>query len=630
MAQGKDAMQHLVVTSPDGPPVRQLFAGRDLTIGRDPACDLVLGDGRISRQHARLRRGGDGSVTVEDLGSALGVQVNGRSISQPTVLGPDGRFAIDSLVFALEGEGAGIATWQVALLADAGGDEHPLADGTQRVGREADNQLVVSDTSLSRHHAELVVRGRQVLVRDLDSSNGTFVDGAQVREAELRPGGRVAFGRIGFRLIEAAATVRATLPTGFVAPPPPAGRRAAAVTAALLGLSLVALALVTMRPLRLVGHAKGLGPGADEQRFAAEVAAALATAQQALSGQAWSASIDAFGRVLALDPIHAEARLGLTTAEDNLVDQELLARARQAQEHGDPAATLALAGRVEPGHLLRPAADHLASDARTTLARRAEEQAQAACRTGHWQACYQAAATLLLYTPRAAAGQALAGEALDALTARRAPFAALGLAAQPAMLRVYPDSEVRQAVWRYAAGDWQTAQRRLRTFSDHAGARAALRLLEQVRGAKESGDRAAAAGATASALPSWEQAVLLDRQLAAGGPSVTGASARHRLAQVYVRDGAAAFDRGAYAAALLSWQHGLEAEPDHPEIPLHLARLESRGRELLAAVASQPGLDAAACARLRDIAATTPAGSRVHQEAAGQLPLCAEPHEEAP
>ena len=57
-----------------------------------------------------------------------------------------------------------------------------------------------SDDTVSRRHAELrLVDGRWML-RDLGSSNGTWVNGCRVVEAEVGPGDEVALGHCSFRL----------------------------------------------------------------------------------------------------------------------------------------------------------------------------------------------------------------------------------------------------------------------------------------------------------------------------------------------------------------------------------------------------------------------------------------------
>jgi len=66
------------------------------------------------------------------------------------------------------------------------------------IGREADNALQVEDTFMSRHHAEFRRQDGEYWVRDLDSRNGTFVNGERIREAPLKPGDRVRIGGMEF------------------------------------------------------------------------------------------------------------------------------------------------------------------------------------------------------------------------------------------------------------------------------------------------------------------------------------------------------------------------------------------------------------------------------------------------
>ena len=75
-----------------------------------------------------------------------------------------------------------------------------LSAGTLLLGRSSGCQLVFADDTVSRQHAELrVVDGRWIL-RDLGSSNGTWVNGRQVMEAEVAAGDEVSLGHCSFRL----------------------------------------------------------------------------------------------------------------------------------------------------------------------------------------------------------------------------------------------------------------------------------------------------------------------------------------------------------------------------------------------------------------------------------------------
>jgi hypothetical protein len=77
---------------------------------------------------------------------------------------------------------------------------HPLTRAVTRLGRGTDVDIRVDDPGVSRHHAEILL-GREVLLRDLNSTNGTYVDGVQVGEIVLRDGAVVQLGgtRLTFR-----------------------------------------------------------------------------------------------------------------------------------------------------------------------------------------------------------------------------------------------------------------------------------------------------------------------------------------------------------------------------------------------------------------------------------------------
>lgn len=65
----------------------------------------------------------------------------------------------------------------------------PVTKPTVAIGRAAGNDLVIDDQDVSRQHARLTWDGRQVIVEDLGSSNGTFVNGARISGPTLlRPG----------------------------------------------------------------------------------------------------------------------------------------------------------------------------------------------------------------------------------------------------------------------------------------------------------------------------------------------------------------------------------------------------------------------------------------------------------
>jgi protein phosphatase len=79
----------------------------------------------------------------------------------------------------------------------AGGDQHTyeLVTPVTLLGRGTDCDLRLVDPGVSRHHAELRVESDQVVLVDLSSTNGTFVNGQPVRRVALSDGTQVSLGR---------------------------------------------------------------------------------------------------------------------------------------------------------------------------------------------------------------------------------------------------------------------------------------------------------------------------------------------------------------------------------------------------------------------------------------------------
>ncbi|MFT3923309.1 MAG: FHA domain-containing protein [Myxococcales bacterium] len=64
------------------------------------------------------------------------------------------------------------------------------------IGRASDNDVVLDHPTVSNHHARLSWSGTSLIVEDLSSANGTFVDGQRVRQAKTRPGAEITIGEV--------------------------------------------------------------------------------------------------------------------------------------------------------------------------------------------------------------------------------------------------------------------------------------------------------------------------------------------------------------------------------------------------------------------------------------------------
>ena len=68
------------------------------------------------------------------------------------------------------------------------------------IGRTDDNTFPIAEASVSSHHAEVLLRGNEVLIRDLDSTNGSFINGERITESVLKPGEVLRLGQVTMRL----------------------------------------------------------------------------------------------------------------------------------------------------------------------------------------------------------------------------------------------------------------------------------------------------------------------------------------------------------------------------------------------------------------------------------------------
>jgi adenylate cyclase len=105
------------------------------------------------------------------------------------------------------------------LVSPDGTKTYDLRDGVPLiVGRAPTCDLPVFDPTISRRHAELTSDGGAVVVRDLGSSNGTFVNGMKTSNALLAVNDTVAFGKVSFKLASYAAPTPSSAMAGVSRP----------------------------------------------------------------------------------------------------------------------------------------------------------------------------------------------------------------------------------------------------------------------------------------------------------------------------------------------------------------------------------------------------------------------------
>jgi ABC transport system ATP-binding/permease protein len=210
---------------------RLLRPGVSYRIGRDPASDIVIADPRVSWRHATIERQ-DGGWLLQDAGSSNGTFLGDQRVRQVAITGhcqlrlghpADGPALTCSLVGGPPPvQAAAPVAAQPATARWSGGQPEPaLADQVPRqrsgidrapsavlslpvrqlrIGRAPDNDVVVADLSVSRYHAELrkTSRGGYEIV-DLDSHNGTYLNGQRVTAAPVTETDLIAIGPATFQ-----------------------------------------------------------------------------------------------------------------------------------------------------------------------------------------------------------------------------------------------------------------------------------------------------------------------------------------------------------------------------------------------------------------------------------------------
>jgi pSer/pThr/pTyr-binding forkhead associated (FHA) protein len=86
-------------------------------------------------------------------------------------------------------------TLQITL-PDGSHVSYELADETITIGRLDDNSIQIDDTSVSSHHAQLTLSGGDYHLNDLNSTNGTRVNGQSISEKQLHDGYKIRFGQV--------------------------------------------------------------------------------------------------------------------------------------------------------------------------------------------------------------------------------------------------------------------------------------------------------------------------------------------------------------------------------------------------------------------------------------------------
>jgi hypothetical protein len=142
----------------------------------------------------------------------------------------------------------------VILSQGLNGRTHELKVEKTTIGRVEDNSFQIAEPSVSSHHCEVLLRGNEVVIKDLNSTNGTFINDEKISESVLKPGQTLRLGQIEMRLengapAPAGSATSAPAPAPLSAPAPAKKPESVARTAATRGVSMSELESGGGRPL---------------------------------------------------------------------------------------------------------------------------------------------------------------------------------------------------------------------------------------------------------------------------------------------------------------------------------------------------------------------------------------------
>lgn len=187
-----------------------------ITIGRSASNALVIDDPLVGDVQLEILVDNE-NLTLRNLLPALAVIVNGQKVTTTCELKPDDRIALGAAELIIidpkrearaPAEQQPVANTQVRAPKATGwslkANHASLANRVfslkeiTTIGRSSDCDISLPAAHLSRRHAQLQVVDGSLFVKDLDSANGTFLNGKRVVEAKVKRGDELRFDSLSF------------------------------------------------------------------------------------------------------------------------------------------------------------------------------------------------------------------------------------------------------------------------------------------------------------------------------------------------------------------------------------------------------------------------------------------------
>lgn len=215
---------------PNGEHASVLLSDGITRIGTSSDCQIVLVAPGVALDHCEIEVSGD-QVTARARDASVATVLNGRQITQDTKLKPGDLLLFGRIgcrVVAPERAAMPVAAAPAPVGADDDGRTRVrmalpkymlrgvsgatfgrtfALTGTMTIGRQSDCEIPVPAEEISRHHARLQVTAAGVMVEDLGSANGTWINDKRVHTGLLNSGDELRLDTVRFLLLAPGAQV---------------------------------------------------------------------------------------------------------------------------------------------------------------------------------------------------------------------------------------------------------------------------------------------------------------------------------------------------------------------------------------------------------------------------------------
>ncbi|PCJ17981.1 MAG: hypothetical protein COB04_07965 [Gammaproteobacteria bacterium] len=185
----------------------------NLKIGRSDSNDIILDQDGISGFHALLTVE-SGHVFIKDTGSEKGTFLNNERITKKIELHAHDKIRMSDVDIEItepsstneekESKTKELKStanlWSLQSVGDIHFNKPQPLEGIIIIGRDKKCDIIIDSTHISRKHCRLQIQGGVIHIKDLNSANGTYLNGKKITESYARPGDEICLQEEAFIL----------------------------------------------------------------------------------------------------------------------------------------------------------------------------------------------------------------------------------------------------------------------------------------------------------------------------------------------------------------------------------------------------------------------------------------------